>query len=368
MSQRKALYQWSQEIARQVPCLSKPQAFVLAAFSLGIALSRRCNLGIVAEALACLGKADTVERRLQRFLSNERLLCEECSWFLARWVLWSLRPPGLVVLLVDETSLKERLKVMAVSLAYRGRAIPLAWWCYRQEDWPMGQVKLVTTLLRQVSKGLRSGSTVLVQADRGIGTSPELLKAVQSMGWYFLVRVQGHTRVLLEDGRELPFSSLVPRPGRGWKGSVWAFKKRGWLPCWAVGRWDPRYREPWLLLTNWPTAQGSWYGLRMWQEVAFRDFKSTGWQWQRSRVWDPQRASRLWLVMALAYVWAISMGTLVICTKGLRREVMRGKGWRHSVFQLGLRLLKRWFQLRRPLFYHLVLIPHVPVFPKSVVQ
>jgi hypothetical protein len=43
------------------------------------------------------------------------------------WVLRRLADTRLVVLLADETSLQERLKVMAVSLAYRGRAIPLAW-------------------------------------------------------------------------------------------------------------------------------------------------------------------------------------------------------------------------------------------------
>jgi hypothetical protein len=37
----------------------------------------------------------------------------------------------VVVLLVDETSLQERLQVMAVNLAYRARGMPLGWWCYR---------------------------------------------------------------------------------------------------------------------------------------------------------------------------------------------------------------------------------------------
>jgi hypothetical protein len=51
-------------------------------------------------------------------------------------------------LLIDETSLQEHLKVMAVGLAYRGRAIPLVWWGYRPEAWPMGQVALILTLLQ----------------------------------------------------------------------------------------------------------------------------------------------------------------------------------------------------------------------------
>ena len=53
-----------------------------------------------------------------------------------------------VVLLVDATGLQERLKVMAVSLACRDRAIPLAWWGYRPPAWLIGQVALIATLLR----------------------------------------------------------------------------------------------------------------------------------------------------------------------------------------------------------------------------
>lgn len=368
MSQQTALYHWSHEIARHLPQLSKPQALGLAAFSLGVALARRCTLSVVAEALPWLGKPDTVERRLQRFLDNQQIAWQAGAQAVAAWVMGRLAATGLVVLLVDETSLQDKLKVMAVSLAYRGRAIPLAWWCYRQNEWPMGQVALIMTLLQWVAPALPPGCRVLVQADRGIGTSPALLQAIHKRGWYYLVRVQGHVRLMLADGRAIPFASLVPKAGQRWGGWVDAFKKAGWVRCWAIGQWKARYDQPWLLLTNWPEAQGNWYGLRMWEELAFRDFKSTGWQWQRSHVWDPDHANRLWLVMALAYVWALSLGTRVIRTKALRRELTRGRGWRRSVFHLGLRMLKRWIELGRHLFYDLLLIPHLPTCPKSVVQ
>ncbi|CCI14156.1 hypothetical protein MICAE_2400002 [Microcystis aeruginosa PCC 9806] len=35
-------------------------------------------------------------------------------------------------------------------------------------------------------------------------------------------------------------------------------------------------------------------------ECVYRDLKSEGWQWQNSRLLDPQRAERLWLAMAVA--------------------------------------------------------------------
>jgi hypothetical protein len=368
MGQPGTFYQWYQEIAQHMPHLSKPQAKVLAGFSFGLGQARRCTLSAVAESLAFLGKPDTVERRLQRFLGNPRLQWQEGCQALASWVLNALASSNLVVLLVDETSLQDKMKVMAVSLAYRNRAIPLAWWCYHQESWPMGQVELITTLLQWVAPGIPSDKVVLVQADRGIGTSPDFLQAVDSLGWYYLVRVQRQVRLVLEDGQEVSYHQLVPKKGKRWQGQVHAFKKAGWLHCWAVGKWQSQNREPWLLLTNYPAAQGSWYALRMWEELAFKDFKSTGWQWQRSRVWKPDHANRLWLIMALAYAWMVSLGTRVIRNPTLLAELTRGKDWRHSVFHLGLRFFKRWLELSRRLYYELVFIPHLPVCRKSVVQ
>ena len=300
MSQRQALYQWSQEVGSRMPQLSNPLVKGLSGFSFGVAAARCCTLNAVAEAVPALGKPDTVERRLQRFLANQRLDWSQCCQALAAWVISHLSGHGPVVLLVDEPSLQARLKVMAVSLAYRGRALPLAWWCYPQERWPMGQVELITTLLTWVATGIAKQRVVLVQADRGIGTSPALLRAIESMGWYYLVRVTQQVRLQVDAQAPVPFECLVQQPGDHWRGPVAAFKQAGWIRCWAHGRWPPGHAEPWLLLTNHPDAQGAWYGMRMWEELAFRDFKSYGWQWQRSRVWRAERATVRWLVMARA--------------------------------------------------------------------
>jgi hypothetical protein len=370
MNQHQILYQWCKEIARNFHNLSKPQGFVLTAFSLGMALAKSCNIRAVAEELYALGKPDTVERRLQYFLSNKKFCWKQSCQDLASWVISSLMSNDLIVLLVDETSLKDKMKVMAVSLAYRKRAIPLAWWCYPNDEWPMGQVELIKTLFNWISHAIPKGARVLVEADRGIGCSPNLLKAIQAMGWYYLVRVTGNVHLILQDGKEVCFSSLVPSIGQSWSAEVYAFKKAGWLKCWAVGQWKPHYDEAWLLLTNLPEAEGDWYAIRMWQELAFKDFKSTGWQWQRSHVWKPEHANILWLVMSLAYVWVISMGSHVISNMQFRVELTRGnpnKGFRKSVFQLGLSFLKRWVDLGRELIYELLLIPHFSAFQKSLV-
>ena len=121
MSQQRAVYQWMDTVARQIPQVCRSQAK-----SWGVAVARRCSQRGVAEALPTLGKPDTVERRLQRFVANPRLDWRVGAQGLTAWILRRLHSPGPLVLLVDETSLQAHLKVMVVSLAYRGRALPLA--------------------------------------------------------------------------------------------------------------------------------------------------------------------------------------------------------------------------------------------------
>lgn len=36
--------------------------------------------------------------------------------------------------------------------------------------------------------------------------------------------------------------------------------------------------------------------------------KRAGWQWHRTRMTDPQRAARLWLVVAVATLWLLGVG------------------------------------------------------------
>ena len=73
-----------------------------------------------------------METRLRRFISNPRVDMAESCERLARSVIRALPRKKPVILLVDETSLHDRLKAMVVSVAYEGRAIPVAMMTYHQ--------------------------------------------------------------------------------------------------------------------------------------------------------------------------------------------------------------------------------------------
>ncbi len=55
-------------------------------------------------------------------------------------------------------------------------------------------------------------------------------------------------------------------------------------------------------------GEACWYGLRAWIEQGCKITKRAGWQWQYTRMTDPQRVARLWLAVAVATLWLLSVG------------------------------------------------------------
>ena len=49
--------------------------------------------------------------------------------------------------------------------------------------------------------------------------------------------------------------------------------------------------------------------MRTWCEQGFKCTKRGGWQWQQTRMTDPDRAARLWLALAIAMLWMVTLGS-----------------------------------------------------------
>jgi hypothetical protein len=326
------LYQWAEQIAGKLG-VGKRQGKRLAVFSAGVVWSEESRMSKIGERLGgMLGvRMDSVERRLQRTLDDKKLRSRGVQQAWARWVLSSLDSEE-VVLLVDETKLGAHLNVMMVGVAYAQRCIPLGWVCYAAKT--PGQVKRIVRLLRQVKAALPAARHVIVEADQGIGTSPALVRAVRKLGWTYLFRVQGTTKLITRDGHE---HALGEQPSL-WSAYGILFKQRGHVRGYALVYQEFGQDQPWCLITNDPALSVHDYALRNWQEQSFRDLKSGGWNWQQSQVWQPEHAQVLLLVLALAYAWVLSLGTLVAhADKAIRTRIVRGTRRSFSVFREGLR-------------------------------
>jgi hypothetical protein len=292
----------------------------------------------VAEKLGGRGKPDRVQRRLERFVDNERINWQHGCVAWSRWVLRRYGGKRLIIV-VDETKLGQHLSVMLVGLAYRGCCVPLTWWAYDPKVWPMGKVALITTLLGWVAQAVPAGVTLLVQADRGIGTSPDLVRGVAKLGWHYLFRVP-QSVVRRHAGQERPLKHRVNAPGQAWSGKGQVVKKDGWLDTTVLGLWAIGYTAYWCLITNDPTAPGDDSALRYGQAAGFRDLKSASWQWQTSRMWSPDHANRLLLVMALATAWMLPLGPFALDAPELKPYFSNGRVPTYSLFRLGLRFFE----------------------------
>jgi hypothetical protein len=111
--------------------------------------------------------------------------------------------------------------------------------------------------------------------------------------------------------RGVPLKTVVPEPGTTWQGTGIAFTGRNrQLHCTLLACWEAGDTDPWLILTDLPpeASAACWDGVRAWIEQGCKITKRAGWQWQRTHMTQPDRAARLWLAVAVATLWLLSVG------------------------------------------------------------
>lgn len=362
MPRPEPLYQWADRVATRFPAPSASQARVLAWYSFGMVLAQACGLDRVALGLAELLRRPqpTVRQRLREFYrpaAQKRGRCRAqldptaCFAPLLAWVTsgWASRRLALAI---DATCLGDRLTVLAVSVVYRGCGVPVAWVVLPGNE-PGARNPHWIRLLSGLRAALDASWQVVVLSDRGIESS-ELSRAIVALGWHPLMRVKAGGCFRPAGGRRwyrLP--RFAPRPGSRRQVRGQAYRKAAARPdCTLLARWDEGHEGPWLVLTDLApeAADAAWYGWRAWIEQSFKVIKSGGWQWQRTRMEDPERAGRLWAAVAPATLWLLEVGGLSEAT--IAAETMppwTAPARRHAVFQRGLAAIRSaWVGGRRP--------------------
>ncbi len=328
MSQPKPLSQWIESVSSAFPKLSRPQAKVLAYWSYGMVLAKSCGIILVCAALAIqLGcKEASLVQRLREWCyaakdkhgsKRRELDVSSCFAPLLGWILswWPADEPRLALAL-DATTLKKRFTVLCISVVYRGCAIPVAWKIVEAEEKGSWQLHWMG-LLTHIHEVVPPEWTVIVMSDRGL-YAPWLYSKIVSLGWHPFMRInkQGNFRPQGQ-GKFRCLATAAPEVGSAWCGKVDCFSGEiSRLQCTLLARWAQGYEEVWLIVTDMAPAQATavWYGMRSWIEGGFKDTKRGGWGWHQTKMVDPQRAERLWLAIAVATLWAVSVGGEVDAT------------------------------------------------------
>jgi hypothetical protein len=318
-----ALSAWIAELASVWPHLSRPQVKILAQYSLGMVLAEGSGLSRVSFCLAhWLGQTfNRVRERLRDFYCNaedksgrrrRELVVEQCFAGLLAWILKSW-PRDQLAIAMDATNLGNRFVVLAISVVYAGSAIPVAWRILPATapgEWKPHWLELLGLLHGIVPKQMH----VIVLADRGL-YAKWLFEAIVALGWHPFLRIniQNAEFQPANTGPYQPVSERVPPTGQIYRQAGVLFRSdQARLPCTLLACWSQGYEEPWLIVTDLVPGQAepAWYGLRAWIERGFKHSKSGGWGWEHTRMTNPQRSERLWLVMAIAQVLVMRQETL----------------------------------------------------------
>jgi hypothetical protein len=243
---------------------------------------------------------------------RRELEVSSCFGPLLRWIVrrWAGEERRLALAL-DATTLADRWTVLSISVVLRGCAIPVAWkviGAHAKGSWrPYWE-----GLLEHLKGSVPADWQVLVLADRGL-YARWLYTAIVACGWHPFLRINLGVKARAQDEEEFDWiSRWVSQPGAKWQGRVECFaQKKSRLNCTLLLQWEEGYEHPWAVITDLAPeeAKVAWYGLRAWVEVGFKDLKRGGLGWHHSKMQDAGRVERLWLAMAVAMVWMVSLGS-----------------------------------------------------------
>ena len=308
----------------------------------GILQSRSVYLHRIAVKIPGKVKLLSNIQRISRLLANPAINVRNWYESIARdWLEQQAKHLIQIRLIVDGTRVGFAHQLLIVSLAYKRRAIPIAWtWVdhIKGHSTPDTQLELLT----YVRSLLPPGIAVILVGDCEFG-AVEVLQWLDKSHWDYDLRQKGRTHVcLFKESEWRDFGSIVKKPGQ----SVWLGE--GWLtqtniyPVNMMVHWKIGEEEPWCLATNLPdrlmTMQA--YARRMWIEEMFGDMKRHGFDLECTMLRHAEKLSRLTLAVVLLYVWSISTGSKTI--KNSQRELVDRKDRRDlSVFQIGLRFIER---------------------------
>ena len=266
---------------------------------MGLYLSGRVQASAIVKRWPSSAKTTSLTRRLSRFLDNRAV--RPAVWYrpvarslLAKW------HGQTVTLIVDATKVGAGHQMVMVAIAYKKRALPLAWtWVPYIKGHTTAAVQLA--VLQRVRGLVPEGVTVILTGDSGFG-SVALMRALQAWGWHYVLRQTG--KLLIQPAGQTDWQrldSLVTQAGQ----QVWLvaaqFTRRWAAPTQVLAYWGKGESEAWLLTTNLPDARRARqaYARRMWIEEMFGDWKGHGWDVETTHLRHPDRLSRLVLAIAL---------------------------------------------------------------------
>lgn len=251
-------------------------------------------------------------KRLQNFLDGIEL--NEQFWQSYIQTLFCLPYMRLgtrsrITLLIDATSLQEDFWILAASISYRGRSIPVYLRIWEGVNVSYDYWQRVEEFVGRLKQLLPAEHSYELIGDGGF-EGARMFALCRRVGWDQVIRINGSYSVKTPGGREFIQLSLFDD---------------GYYRQVVIGQTNPTKglnlavcssedsSRRWYLATSVdPEQAAADYTRRMWIEQTFKDLKSVlNWETYTAKIPAHQRLQKLVVLSCLSYAFQLCLGTQV---------------------------------------------------------
>lgn len=316
----------------------------LALTVLSLAQSHDCHLATLVTVWPVKVKRTSLIQRLRRWLLNRYLTPRVYYLPLAKHLLHNWQGAE-IALSMDRTDLSNRLSLLVIGIAFKGRLIPLAFEVY---SFGSTNTQQQIAILEQIRPLLPDAKEVRITlfADAEF-RAVDLQKYCLSQHWHWQVGIKSDTLFRFPNGQWLPLSTLKPKKGeRLYIQGIYLTKKHNFGLVNLIVNWSANEDYPRYIILDTFADRHAWRRgrKRFWIEPTFRDWKSYGFDLENSKLNKPHQIRSMVLAMAVTYLWMLHLAQTL--TKNGQREMFESPHKQdYSLFRLGRDSLRRSFAL-----------------------
>ena len=186
---------WKEQIFELRPGEHKARVKTFVCLLVGMVLSKSVHSSDVANKIPGDAQKTSVTRRLSRLLDNRHIRVREWYEPIVSKILSAIvESGGEVRLLLDGSKIGSGHQLLMVAVAYRKRAIPLAWTWVRGSRGHSSAHKQCA-LLAYVHQLMPPEASVVVAGDSEFGAMP-VMRLLDQWKWSYVLRHKGDTPVL----------------------------------------------------------------------------------------------------------------------------------------------------------------------------
>jgi hypothetical protein len=322
------------QLRAQLPHASIAQVRNQALMCLALAHSPNCHLATLAKQLPIPGQRENLVQRLRRWLESQTVVQQRCYQPLVRQLFrhWSGAEVGLVM---DRTDIEHRWSILMLAVAFRHRALPLAW---RLLPFGATEAETQVALLHQVAPCLPDPRKVRITlyGDCEFRAVP-VQRYCQERDWHWQLGVKSDTLFRQGQSDWQPLRTMAPSRGeRRYLQGITLTKTHAFGPVNLMADWTAGEESPRYVVLDQRADREAWRRgrKRFWIEPSFRDWKSYGFDLEATKLTHGRRVDTLLLAMATTTLWMVHVGQWVMDTgRGTLLEAVHKQDY--SIFRLG---------------------------------